>query len=178
MSTPEQQALWVLRAQCDDRYALELLLKSIQTPLHYYLRSLVGRDSADDVLQNVLVLIFRKLILLEDPALFRPWAFRIASREAFRWLKRQRRRREDVVEQGTLDEIATPSLRPSEELLLELDVMHVSPASRAVLALHFQQDLALADVAAILEIPLGTVKSRLAYGLAAIRRQLDGRSRS
>jgi len=33
--------------------------------------------------------------------------------------------------------------------------------------LHFQEDMPLADVAAILELPLGTVKSRLAYGLAA-----------
>ena len=80
----EQQALWVLRAQCDDREALGLLLESIQSPLHHYLRSLVGPDGADDVLQNVLVLIFRKLVFLEDPLLFRPWAFRIASRAAFR----------------------------------------------------------------------------------------------
>jgi len=48
----------------------------------------------------------------------------------------------------------------------------ISPASRAVLVLHFQEELSLAAVAAILEVPLGTVKSRLAYGLTAIRKQL------
>jgi RNA polymerase sigma-70 factor (ECF subfamily) len=48
----------------------------------------------------------------------------------------------------------------------------ISPASRAVLVLHFQDELPLADVAAILELPLGTVKSRLAYGLRALRMQL------
>ncbi len=48
----------------------------------------------------------------------------------------------------------------------------ISPASRAVLVLHFQEEMTLLEVAAILEIPLGTVKSRLAYGLAAIRKQL------
>lgn len=83
MSTSVQEALWVLRAQCDDREALELLLDSIQAPLLRYLRGLVGRDAADD---DVLVLIFRNLVWLEDPALFRPWVFRIASRAAFRWL--------------------------------------------------------------------------------------------
>jgi DNA-directed RNA polymerase specialized sigma24 family protein len=42
-----------------------------------------------------------------------------------------------------------------------------------VLVLHFQEDMPLADVAAILEIPLGTAKSRLAYGLAALRKQFN-----
>ena len=60
----------------------------------------------------------------------------------------------------------------------ELHAVDVSPASRAVLVLHFQEDLPLADVAAILEIPLGTVKSWLAYGLAALRRHLGAKRRS
>jgi RNA polymerase sigma-70 factor (ECF subfamily) len=50
----------------------------------------------------------------------------------------------------------------------------LSPASRAVLMLHFQEEMPLAAVAAVLELPLGTVKSRLAYGLAALRRQYSG----
>ena len=41
-----------------------------------------------------------------------------------------------------------------------------------VLALHFQEELTLIEVAAVLELPVGTVKSRLAYGLNAIRKQL------
>jgi RNA polymerase sigma-70 factor (ECF subfamily) len=49
----------------------------------------------------------------------------------------------------------------------------VSPASRAVLNLHFQHDLTLAEVAVVLDIPLGTVRSRLAYGLAVLRRLLQ-----
>jgi hypothetical protein len=44
-------------------------------------------------------------------------------------------------------------------------------SARAVLVLHFQEEMPLAEVAAILELPLGTVKSRLAYGLAALRRK-------
>ncbi|MGA2883383.1 MAG: sigma factor-like helix-turn-helix DNA-binding protein [Bryobacteraceae bacterium] len=48
----------------------------------------------------------------------------------------------------------------------------MTAATRAVLALHFQQELSLPEVAAVLEIPLGTVKSRLAGGLAALRKQL------
>ena len=52
-------------------------------------------------------------------------------------------------------------------------VGHVSPASRAVLLLHFQQHLSLEEAAAILDIPVGTAKSRLAYGLNTLRRLIQ-----
>ena len=162
----------MLRAQCDDCEALELLLGSVQTSLRRYLCGVVGGDNADDILQNVLILIYRKLAWLEDPMLFRPWAFRIASRAAFQWLKAQKRRLEEPVDEIALQQIPMNN-QPSDELLRKLDCMEgISPASRAVLVLHFQEDLPLPDVAAILNIPLGTVKSRLAYGLAALRRHL------
>ena len=170
MSTPRQESQWVLRAQCDDREALELLLRSVQPSLQRYLRGLVGTFHADDVLQDVLIVVARKLGWLEDPELFRPWAFRIASRAGFKHLKRERRWLGDDAE---LEDVAAPDPPPPDELLQELPTMDgISPASRAVLVLHFQEELSLAAVAAILEVPLGTVKSRLAYGLTAIRKQL------
>jgi RNA polymerase sigma-70 factor (ECF subfamily) len=49
-------------------------------------------------------------------------------------------------------------------------VGRVSPSSRAVLLLHYQQHLSLEEAAAILDIPVGTAKSRLAYGLNTLRR--------
>jgi DNA-directed RNA polymerase specialized sigma24 family protein len=55
--------------------------------------------------------------------------------------------------------------------LLDSDLL--SPASRAVMVLHFQEGLTLPEVAAVLEIPLGTAKSRLAYGLASVRRHMS-----
>ena len=48
----------------------------------------------------------------------------------------------------------------------------LSPHSRAVLILHFEEELSLSEAAAILDIPLGTAKSRLAYGLRVIRKHL------
>jgi len=103
---------------------------------------------------------------------FRPWAFRIASRTAFRWLKAKRRWRTEPLDEMTLRPIPM-KCQPAYELLRELDYIEgISPASRAVLVLHFQEELPLTEVAAILEIPLGTVKSRLAYGLNALRRYL------
>ena len=177
MATSKQEAQWVLRAQCGDREALELLLRSLQPVLHRYLTRLAGSSSADDVLQEVLIVLCRKLKWLENPEVFRAWAFRIASRAGFRYLKKEKRLSAQYDDDAVLDEFAAPASAPPRELLPELlNSEAVSPASRAVLTLHFQEELSLPEVAAILEIPLGTVKSRLAYGLAALRKTLDPRS--
>lgn len=172
MHTSSQEAQWVLRAQCDDREALECLLRSVQPSLHRYLCGLVGTSSASDVLQEVLITLYRKLTALREPELFRPWAYRVASRLAFRHLKKTKRWQEHELDDPRLNSEPAPEATPPDfdvEDLLSMGA--VSPASRAVLALHFQHELPLAEVAAILEIPLGTAKSRLAYGLAALRKK-------
>jgi RNA polymerase sigma-70 factor (ECF subfamily) len=131
MVTSKQEMQWVLRAQCNDREALEALLRSVQPSLRRYLSGVAGATDADDLLQDVLVLVVRKLAVLEDPKLFRPWSFRIASREAFRHIKKRRLwygRHEDDAE---LDELATPEAWPTGELLQELLAIDtISPASR------------------------------------------------
>lgn len=94
-------------------------------------------------------------------------------RVAFRRLKKQKLWEHEITD-APLEEIAAVDAPIAADALRGLvDMNSVSPASRAVLILHFQEELPLADVAAILEIPLGTVKSRLAYGLAVLRRQLN-----
>jgi RNA polymerase sigma-70 factor (ECF subfamily) len=171
VTTSIQEAQWVLRAQCDDREALELLLRNVQIPQRRYACGLVGSSAANDVLQDVLLIIYRKLKWLDKPELFRPWAYRIASRAAFRYLRKQRRWPIQLPENFALEGIPAPNAKPPEEVLQHLlNTDELSPASRAVLVLHFQEEVPLQDVAAILEIPLGTVKSRLAYGLAALRK--------
>jgi RNA polymerase sigma-70 factor, ECF subfamily len=174
LATPIHESAWVARAQCGDREALELLLRSAQPGLHRYVSRVVGATDADDVVQNVLVTIARKLTWLAEPRLFRSWMFRIASRQAFAHIRRERRRAEDPLDEEIQAGIAAP-VPPSDELLRELlDSDRLTPTSRAVLVLHFQEELSLAEVAAILEIPPGTVKSRLAFGLKSLRRHLSG----
>jgi RNA polymerase sigma-70 factor (ECF subfamily) len=137
------------------------------------MRSLVGSYHADDVLQDVLILICRKLASLHTPELFRPWVYRIASRAALRHLNKERCRPERLQDESvSLEQLPVSVTKPPDGILDSLfDADAVPPASRAVLALHFQQELSLPEVAAVLEIPLGTVKSRLASGLAALRSQ-------
>ena len=165
--------MWALRAQCGDRDALEQLLRSVQPALKRYVRRLAGAADADDVVQDVLVSIARNVVWLIEPRLFRPWAFRIASRAAFSHLRRVRRRGVEARDEAVLASLPAPEVPPDNELLAELlDGDVLSPASRAVLVLHFQEDMQLDEVAAVLEIPLGTVKSRLAFGLKTLRRYL------
>jgi RNA polymerase sigma-70 factor, ECF subfamily len=169
---PPDQTLRVLLAQTGDRDALEQLLRDSHAPLRRYITSLVGADLADDILQETSLQIFRKLPFLREPAVFRPWTLRIASRIAFSHLKRARR-------WEPLDaappELSTPpnshlGERPDHAFFALLD--HVSPASRAVLLLHYQQDLPLEECAAVLGIPIGTAKSRLHYGVSTLRKHL------
>jgi len=171
--TPVEETARVVRSQCGDRDALERLLRDVQRPLHGYVTRLIGSTDADDVTQDVLVTIARKLAWLTEPRVFRPWAFRIASRAAFNHLRRQKRRAEEPLDDERAAAIEAAPARPAAQAVSDLLASDaLSPASRAVLALHFEQEMPLAEVAAVLEIPLGTVKSRLSFGLKALRRQL------
>jgi RNA polymerase sigma-70 factor (ECF subfamily) len=168
-----EQTLLVLLAQTGDRAALEQLLRDTYAPLRGYITRLVGAALADDILQETSLQIFRKLPYLREPAVFRPWTFRIASRIAFSHLKRARRWQ--PLDDAPPEHLSTlnPSLGelPDEAFLTLLD--QVSPASRAVLLLHYQHDLSLEESAAILEIPIGTAKSRLHYGVTTLRKHLN-----
>ncbi len=168
----QDQTLLVLLAQSGDRGALEELLREAYGPLRRYIIYLAGAGMADDILQETSLQIFRKLPHLREPAVFRAWTFRIASRIAFSQMKSARRWQalEDApVEQLTM--FAVGIGEPPDEGFLEL-IERVSPASRAVLLLRYQQDLSLEEAAAILEIPVGTAKSRLHYGVTMLRKYL------
>jgi RNA polymerase sigma-70 factor, ECF subfamily len=171
LATPNQTLL-ILLAQAGDRSALEELLRDAYAPLRRYITRLVGTALADDILQETSLQIFRKLPFLREPAVFRPWTFRIASRIAFSHLKRARRWQPlDDAPPEHLAILSPCHGEPPDEAFLTL-LDHVSPASRAVLLLHYQHDLTLEESAAILEIPIGTAKSRLHYGVTTLRKYL------
>jgi RNA polymerase sigma-70 factor, ECF subfamily len=176
-----REVAWlVLRAQSGDRAALESLLLAAEAQLRPYVTLMIGdADARDDVLQEVLLLLYRKLGTLRDPRAFGGWARRIASREIFRALRRLRHH-ERITEELDPELAAVPSEMVADPGLLARlpDLLEqVSPASRAVLALHYLDGLTLDEIAAILDLPVGTVKSRLAYGLTLLRRVLSSENR-
>lgn len=181
MATPVREATLVLRAQTGDRAALEELLASIQPPLARYIIQVVRRPSlCDDVLQEVFLRIYKGLACLRDPDLFRPWAYRIATREAIQWLKKERAW-SDPIDPDTAPEDLAGNLEPLDAEFRErwpLLLERLSPASRVVIHLHYWEEMSIDEVAAVLGVSAGTVKSRLAYGLMNLRKMtgvaLDG----
>ena len=179
MTPQEDDVLLVLLVQSGDTAAFEKLLRRLHAPLRTYVRSLAGESSTDDILQDVSWQIFRQIRQLREPRVLRAWVFRIATRISFHYLKRQKRWRDLESDPEFIRSIpvCTP-LRPDE---LDSDFLslieNVSPSSRAVLLLHYQQHLSLEETAAILDIPFGTAKSRLSYGVATVRKFLKEKGR-
>lgn len=168
MTPDAQQRALVLRAQSGEREAFDALLRQVAPPLLRYVTRVTGdRTLAEDVVQETLIAIVRKIAWLSDASLFRAWAYRIASREAFRALKKSRRFT-DSLEEIAVEEVSSDPWQ-RERLLASLD--RLSPASRAVITLHYLEELPLSEVAAVLDLNIGTVKSRLAYGLAQLRKE-------
>lgn len=176
MSASHSEVYRVLRAQSGDREALDLLLRGIQEPIYRYLCGITQDATlAEDVLQDTFLLVIRKLRWLRHPEYFRSWVYRIGSRVAFRRLGQERRRRWVDLDESLLQARLAPDgweLEPELAADLPRLVARVSPASRAVLLLHYQGGLSLPEVADVLGISLGTTKSRLAYGLTLLRRKL------
>jgi RNA polymerase sigma-70 factor, ECF subfamily len=176
MANP-QEVLWLLQAQSGDRAALDRLLQAIQVRLYRYLLSLVHDEHlATDLLQDVFVIVIQKLRWLREPNAFHAWVYRIASREAFRALKAKHGFANCLEPDVPLDALAADASEdPASEIVERIPALleQVSPASRAVLSLHYLQELTLQEVAEVLDIPIGTTKARLAYGLRTLRKILN-----
>ncbi len=170
---PQSETWLVLRSQAGDRDALDLLLRGIQDDLGRYIASLMNHSSdAPDVLQEVLLKIVRKIGTLRDPELFRPWVFRIASRESFSKLRAEQEWQQLVDQDADLGEF--PSQSSDDATIDRADIKRmiasVSMASRVVLALHYMEGLTHPEIATALGISEGTAKSRLSYGLTQLRK--------
>lgn len=159
----------VLRAQSGDRDAFDQLLRIVEAPLHRYIAAIAPADG-EDVLQEVLITIVRKIGWLSDPSLFRAWAYRIASRAAFRALRKRRARAEEELEDVHAEAVTYDDPWLRERIATE--TQRLPPASRAVVLLHYMEEMPLSEVAAVLDINIGTVKSRLASALARLRKEL------
>ena len=165
-------ALRVALAQSGDRGALDVLLRDHERPLYGHIRTIVGdSDLAFDVLQASMLIVARRLPSLRDPRWFKSWAYRIATREAVREAKRRKRDAAFLDREVAAEDLAAepPSFDPALVHACADQVDTLPPAARVVVNLHYFDELTLPEVAEALELPLGTVKSRLAYGLARLR---------
>ena len=136
---------------------------------------IVGPGEAADVTQDVLLRAWRELPRLRDPDRFEAWLRRILVNRC-RDVGRTRRRRVTELELDTAEraraEFGDGTHAIDQTADLDAALARLSTDQRAVIALHFAADLTLADVAESLDIPVGTVKSRLNAALGRLRAEL------
>ena len=131
----EHEIFCVLRAQSGSHEALNELFKLLQEPLFRYLKNLVREEfKAEDILQEVFIRIYRKLRWLREPRALRSWAFQIATREAFRYLKREKHFHETSDEEFLVQTPSSETENFPREMIEQLPglIGNLSPASRAV----------------------------------------------
>jgi RNA polymerase sigma-70 factor (ECF subfamily) len=186
MSTPTDHArhrLLVLRGQAGEEAALVELVRQYQPRLAYFVSKLLGRNApaadVDDVLQDVWLDVIRGLPRLRDAATFPAWVYRIARDRTYRTLRRRGVHSLDAQDE-TAELTAEAPCEDDDQPFSEEDValVHVclddlSPAHREVLVLRFLQDLSYEDVAGVARCTVGTVRSRLHYAKAALRRAME-----
>lgn len=166
----------VVRAQLGDVTALDRLLRIIQDAVYEHIAFVMrDEDAAKDVLQTVLLTICRTIIQLQDPRLLRAWVFRIATRAAVRELRRSRRRDAAALEE--VPELRDDAREPFVEGELAASIRNLvdelPPSCGTAVRLRYLEELSLAEIAEALDVPVGTVKSRLAYGIELLRRRAD-----
>ena len=133
---------------------------------------LIVRDPelARDAVQEGMIRAWRDLPGLRDPDRFDAWLHRLIVNACLD-LVRRRKRRVIEVELSPLDSPAISDMAGSlaDRQVLDHALGRLEPGHRAVVALHYLLGMPLPEVAASLQIPLGTAKSRLHYALAAMR---------
>ena len=136
-------------------------------------------DRAEDALQDALVIAWRDLPRLRDPDRFDAWVTKVVTHVCISHATRERRR---VVNLRVLpvdgpaapDELSALDDRDQ----LERGFRRLSPDERAVLVLHHYAGWPLVDIADVLGVPAGTVRSRLHHAHRAMRAALDAEARS
>jgi RNA polymerase sigma-70 factor (ECF subfamily) len=159
------------RARQGDHDAFAQLVDSRLARLDAAAR-IILRDSelARDAVQEALIRAWRDLPGLRDLDRFDAWVHRLTVNACLDLIRR-RKRRVIEVEITALDAPPTGDLvgTLANRQLVDDALRALDPGHRAVIALHYLLGLPLPEVASVLGIPLGTAKSRLYYGLAAMR---------
>jgi len=171
--------------------AYEALVARYQQPVYNLVYRLMD-DPADtsDVVQEVFLKVFRNISSFRGNSSLKTWIYRIAVNEAHnhrRWFTRHRKKEiglegEDDGTRSLEDVLSDPGRSPFDEVanretrvMVEQALTEVNPVFRAAVILRDMEDLNYEEIADVLQISLGTVKSRILRGREAVRRALTGR---
>jgi len=156
LSDIEDQLL-VMDAQDGDVKAMEKIVGRWQRRLwQHAFRLTADAQAAWDITQQSWLGIIKGLRKLNDPANFKAWAYRIATNESVDWLKKKSKD-----EQINLDSADIDCHEKKDDLGITELIQRLKDESRVVLSLYYFEQLNISEISIILNIPKGTVKSRL-----------------
>ena len=168
-------AALVAAAQGGDRNALDQLLRRHYDRLHAVCRRIAGSSrDADDACQEALIKIVRNLPRFDGRSSFGTWASRIATNAALDELRRRRRQPQLVgVDDDRPTEQADAEAHRSmdqlgDRLVLDAAVAELPDDLRIAVVLRDVAHLDYAEIAETLDVPIGTVKSRISRGRSAL----------
>lgn len=166
-------------ARAGDRKAFGRLAERWQPKLLAHAYRLIGdAEAARDIAQEAWADIVKGLRRLDDVRVFPAWAFRIVTRRAADAVRRNQKDRKIVNAYGAesqhRDESPDGMESRSGDARLRDAIGKLPREQRAAIALFYQQDLSVAEIAAALGVPAGTVKTRLMHARRKLRATLEG----
>jgi RNA polymerase sigma factor (sigma-70 family) len=170
-----ESELLVVRWLRGDREAFAGVVRLWERSLFYYVRRLLESEAdAWEVLHETWLKVLKSGKSLRDPGAFPAFLYRTARNAAVSRLRGRAIHVDERVEEvgDEAGENWVSGFDDAEEVHRALDKLPV--AQREVLTLFFLKELSLEEIAAVLEIPVGTVKSRLHQARRAIRRVIEG----
>ena len=173
------EAYLVASARLGNRVAQEQLVVRYQRKfLRHAYRLLGDAEQARDAVQDGWIEIVRGLPKLRDDGAFQAWAFRIVTRRCARHIAGQQRNRA-ILETFSTEPVPADATENESDLAVDYEPLRVAladlPAThRAAVALFYLEEMSVAEVAVALEIPVGTVKSRLMHARRKLRAALEG----
>jgi RNA polymerase sigma-70 factor (ECF subfamily) len=138
-------------------------------------RILRDRDLAGDVTQEALLKMWQELPRLRDVDRFDAWAYRVLVNACRDAIRRRRPMHRDLLEIDGWMPDASVSISDRDQL--ERAFVHLSVDQRSVVILHYYLDQSVAEIAMIVQVPVGTVRSRLHYAKRALRAAVDAERR-
>ncbi len=169
--------LLVMRCRRGEVAAWDELVRRWSDRLLYYLRRLIDHeDDAINALQEVWLKAFRGIGTLRQQDRFAPWLYTIARHCAMNHFRGSYARREESGVEAIdeeQDDVSEEQLRLENAELVHFGLGQLGLVEREVLTLFFLEDLTTSEIAGLLEIPVGTVKSRLFKARRDLRRVLE-----
>jgi RNA polymerase sigma-70 factor (ECF subfamily) len=134
---------------------------------------------AEDATQQALLTVWRDLPDLRDPARFEAWSYRLLIRSCYMEARKRKRWHPELRPRSTAEPTAPDAIAGIiDRDLLERGFQRLSVDHRAVLVLHYYIDLTSEQIAETLDIPVGTVYSRLHRAQQALRDALEANRRA